>query len=153
WRMSEVHAAIGLVQLRRLDEFVATRRAVAACYDELLARAPGISPLAMPFGCEPNYYKYVAILDASIGRAQLQQEMRTEHGGALSGEVYPTPLTRQPVFEGYGGAALPVAEDVCTRHVCLPIHSDMTADEAEYVAQTLQATLTRLSRASRTRSA
>jgi dTDP-4-amino-4,6-dideoxygalactose transaminase len=153
WRMSEVHAAIGLVQLRRLDEFIATRRAVAACYDELLAGAPGITLLAMPFGCEPNYYKYVAMLDASVDRDELKRALRAEYDVALSGEVYATPLDAQPVFAKYAHGVRPVAEDVCARHVCLPIHSDMTADEAEYVATSLRSALSRLTQRTRATSA
>src|SRR5262249_8139015 len=43
WRMSEIHAAIALVHLRRLDEFIAARQAVAARYDEALADIEGVS--------------------------------------------------------------------------------------------------------------
>jgi perosamine synthetase len=134
WRMSELHAAVGLTQWGRLPEFVATRRRAAAVYDRALVDMPGISPLIPPPGCEPNYYKYVALLDHGIDRDELKVELRQRHGVSLSGEVYATPLHRQPVFAGLAVGPLPIADDVCARQVCLPIHSDMTADEASYVA-------------------
>jgi len=59
----------------------------------------------------------------------------------LSGEVYASPLHEQPVFANLHEGSLPVAEDVCRRHVCLPIHSDMTRDEAEYVVASMRAVL------------
>jgi perosamine synthetase len=43
------------------------------------------------------------------------------------------PLHQQPVFAEFASSPLPVAEDVCARHVCLPVHSDMTADEVDQV--------------------
>ena len=141
WRMSELHAAVGVVQLRHLDDFIATRRRAAGIYDDALAATAGITPLPVPAGCATNYYKYVAMLEAGIERAELKATLRDAHGVILSGEVYATPLHHQPVFAGAASGPLPVAEDVCARHVCLPIHSDMSLDEATYVAECVRAAL------------
>jgi dTDP-4-amino-4,6-dideoxygalactose transaminase len=141
WRMSELHAAVGLVQLRRLDEFIAARRAAAALYDEALAAIDGITALPIPSGCAPNYYKYVAMLDVGIDRDALKRTLREAHGVALSGEVYAAPLHRHPIFHDLAGAGFPVADDVCARQVCLPVHSDMTASEAERVVDGLRVAL------------
>jgi perosamine synthetase len=140
WRMSEIHAAIALVHLRRLDEFIAARQAVAARYDEALADIEGVSALHLPDACVSNYYKYVALLEPSIDRAELKQRLR-ELGVALSGEVYPRPLHREPVFADLYADPLPIADDICHRQICLPIHSDMTSDEAEQVIAALRTTL------------
>ena len=48
WRMSELHAAVGLIHLSHLDEAIATRRRVAARYDEALAGMPGCRPALHP---------------------------------------------------------------------------------------------------------
>ena len=141
WRMSELHAAVGLVQLRRLDEFVATRRRAATLYDEALAAVPGLRPVIPPPGCETNHYKYMALLDDGIERVEVKEQLRLRHGVTLSGEVYAVPLHRQPVFATYDRAAFPVAEDVCRRQVCLPVHSDMTEAEASHVVGALHAVL------------
>jgi dTDP-4-amino-4,6-dideoxygalactose transaminase len=145
WRMSELHAAVGLVHLRRLDEFVATRRRVAARYDAALRDVDGITPLVPPRGCEHSYYKYPALLDAGIDREAVRARLREDHGVALSGEVYARPLQHEPVFSGVAHGPLPVAEDVCARHVCLPVHSDMSDAEADIVVDALTATLESLS--------
>jgi perosamine synthetase len=141
WRMSELHAAVGIIQLRRLDEFIKIRREVADQYDEALTRIDGITPLIPPPGSESNYYKYIAMLDPGIDRQDAKTTLREEHGVSLSGEVYASPLHRQPVFADLHDGTLPVAEDVCSRHVCLPIHSDMTRDEAAHVVASLRAVL------------
>ncbi|HUZ11173.1 MAG TPA: DegT/DnrJ/EryC1/StrS family aminotransferase [Acidimicrobiales bacterium] len=141
WRMSELHAAAGLVHLRRLGEFIATRRRAAAIFDEELAGAEGVVPQPAPDGCMSNYYKYVAMLEPGIDRDELKRRLREDHGVSLSGEVYAQPLHRHPVFAHLATASYPVAEDVCARHVCLPVHSDMSPDEARYVGRSLRTTI------------
>ena len=139
WRMSELHAAVGLVQLARLDEFIAVRRRIARLYDDALPALPGITPVLAPEGSEPNYYKYLAVLDEGIDRAALKKRLREEHAVGMSGEVYARPLHREPVFAELDSGPLPVSEDLCARHVCLPIHNDMADSEAEQVIAGLAA--------------
>ncbi|HVW34919.1 MAG TPA: DegT/DnrJ/EryC1/StrS family aminotransferase, partial [Acidimicrobiia bacterium] len=115
WRMSELHAAVGLTQLARLDEFIAVRRRIARLYDTALADIPGITPVLAPDGSAPNYYKYLAVLDEGIDRATVKQALREQHRVGMSGEVYASPLHRQPVFAGLATGPLPVAEDLCAR--------------------------------------
>ncbi len=141
WRMSELHAAVGLVHLSHLDEAIATRRRVAARYDEALADLPGCQPLSIPAASISNFYKYVVLLDPGIDRAALKRELSERMGVSLSGEVYASPLHRQPIFADLGGNSFPVADDVCARQICLPVHSDMTDDEADYVVESLTSVL------------
>jgi dTDP-4-amino-4,6-dideoxygalactose transaminase len=138
WRMSELHAAVGLVQLARLDEFIAARRRIARLYDDALAAMAGITPVLAPEGSQPNYYKYLAVLDEGIDRSSLKKAMREQHDVGMSGEVYATPLHRQPIFADLPSGPLPVSEDLCARHVCLPIHNDMADSEAEQVVDGLR---------------
>ncbi|MGW3040354.1 DegT/DnrJ/EryC1/StrS family aminotransferase [Kitasatospora sp. NPDC001159] len=139
WRMSELHAAVGTVHLRRLKEFIETRRAVARRYDTALAGLDGLEPVLEPAGCRGNYYKYVALLPPGVDRAAFKRAVAQEYGVRLSGEVYDLPLHLQPVLEPYRGGPLPAAEDVCARQVCLPVHSDMTEDEVELVIEAVSA--------------
>jgi dTDP-4-amino-4,6-dideoxygalactose transaminase len=133
WRMSELHAATGLVHLRRMEEFIARRRAVAARYDKALGDLDGIQPLAEPPGCRSNIYKYIALLPPGLDRARFKSELAQRFQVKLSGEVYDLPLHRQPVLAEYAGPPLPVAEELAARHICLPVHSDMTDSEVDEV--------------------
>jgi len=133
WRMSELHAATGLVHLRRMEEFIARRRTVAARYDKALADLDGLQPLAEPPGCRSNIYKYIALLSAGLDRARFKSELAQRFQVKLSGEVYDLPLHRQPVLAEYAGPPLPVAEELAARHICLPVHSDMTDGEVDEV--------------------
>jgi perosamine synthetase len=137
WRMSELHAATGLVHLDRLDEFIAIRRRVAAFYDQALRGVTGLTLLPEPVGSVGNYYKYPILLDARLDRTKIRHELRERHRVSLAGEVYARPLHCQPVFESSAHRPLPIAEDVCARQICLPVHSDMLEDEAEYVVESL----------------
>ena len=141
WRMSELHAATGAVHLRRLEQFLAVRRRVAARYDAGLAGLDGITAVAAPAGVRSNYYKYLAVLDDGIGRAALKRRLAEEFAVSLSGEVYDRPLHQQPVFAEFARGPLPVAERLCARHVCLPVHSDMSDVEVERVLSALAAVL------------
>jgi dTDP-4-amino-4,6-dideoxygalactose transaminase len=140
WRMSEPHAAIILTQLRRLGESIERRTAVAAAYDGALPEV-GFSPVEVPAGGVSNYYKYVAYLPEGIDRAVLRKRLREEHGVSLSGEVYEIPLHLQPVFEPWAEGPLPAAEELCARHVCLPISAVMTPAQRAHVIASLQAVL------------
>ncbi len=141
WRMSEFNAAVGLVHLRRLEQFVTARRRIAAQYDEGLAEVDGISPLVMPAGCLSNYYKYVALLAPGLERSTMKELLLDEHGIALSGEVYGLPLHHQPVFADWTAGGFPVADDICARHICLPLHSDMSDDEVASVIDSVSAVI------------
>ncbi len=132
WRMSELHAVTGLVHLRRLRAAITRRREVAARYDKELAGLDGLAAIAEPPGCRSNIYKYIVLLPPGAERARFR-ELARAHGVQLAGEVYDLPLHQQPVLAEYAGPRLPVAEDVCARHVCLPVHSDMSDGEADQV--------------------
>lgn len=148
WRMSEQAAVTGLVHLRRLAAFIEHRRAVAASYDAMLADLDGLEPIAEPVGCRSNYYKYIAVLPAGADRARFRQRLTDVHDVRLAGEVYDLPLHKQPVFAEFaaGGPALPVTEDMCARHICLPVHSNMTTDEVEQVCAAVSTSYNSLAR-------
>ncbi len=133
WRMPEQAAVTGLVHLRRLAQFIEHRRGVAAAYDLALSSLDGLDPLPEPPGCVSNFYKYIAVLPPGTDRAEFKRRVAEDHQVRLAGEVYDLPLHQQPVFAEFARGPLPVAEDLCARHVCLPVHSDMTAGEVDQV--------------------
>ncbi|MEE9274069.1 MAG: DegT/DnrJ/EryC1/StrS family aminotransferase, partial [bacterium] len=113
-----------------LESFVEERGRIARFYDGALASAPDIAPLAIPEGCRSSYYKYIALLEEGVDRTVLKKRLREEWDVGLSGEVYELPCHKQPIFEGMGGdGAFPVAEDICRRHVCLPLYQGMSEEE------------------------
>ncbi len=138
WRMSEPHAIIGLRHLNRLPTMIAERRAIAEIYDAGLREFRNLSALSVPPEGFCNYYKYIAVLKEKRDRKELKSILRERYGVALAGEVYEEPLHKQPVFEKYATGALPVAEDLCARHICLPVFSGMQESEAQQVLHALK---------------
>jgi len=137
--MSEPHAIIGVRHLSRLAEMVADRRRVAKLYDEALAGFKNLRAVPVPEGCESNYYKYLAVMQQPGDRKAIKQQLRERFGVSLTGEVYEDPLHKQPVFEQYAERPMPIAEDLCARHVCLPVYAGMQDDEAQQVIDALSA--------------
>ncbi len=144
WRMSEIHAATGLSQFKRLEEFITRRRKIARIYDEGLKKIDGLALLKIPPGAKSNYYKYVAVLKDGIDRTAIKKELKEKYNVSLSGEVYELPCHLQPIFKKlyqFNGGELPVAEDLCRRHICLPVFATMTKEQAQYVINSLKQVL------------
>jgi dTDP-4-amino-4,6-dideoxygalactose transaminase len=140
WRMSEPHAAIVHAQLRRLDEFIAARQNLAKRYDAVV-ESIGLQPFIIPPNAHCNYYKYIAFLPEGVDRTDVKQAMRERFDVGLSGEVYDTPLHRQPVFETFADRELPNAEWLCARHICLPLYPSLSDTDADYVIESLATVL------------
>ncbi|HLA46414.1 MAG TPA: DegT/DnrJ/EryC1/StrS family aminotransferase [Thermoplasmata archaeon] len=141
WRLSELHAAIGLSQLGRLREFIERRRQVAKTYDFRLRTVGWLEPLVPSQGVRSNYYKYIAFLDHSVSRTALKSKLKERLGISLAGEVYDVPLHRQPIFQKFGlgnGQKFRLADDLCERHICLPMSAVMTEAEALRVVEGLE---------------
>ena len=141
WRMSEPHAIIGLKHLERLPLMIEDRQKMASVYDRELKRFKNLTALPVLSGGRCNYYKYIAILREACDRKALKTLLHGQYGVSLAGEVYEEPLHKQPVFEQYVTRPLPVAEDYCARHLCLPIFSGMEERDVQQVIDALRETI------------
>jgi dTDP-4-amino-4,6-dideoxygalactose transaminase len=137
WRLSEPHAAIGLVQLKKLDTFIAHRREVAAAYDEAIRRTGVLVVPRAQHVKESNFYKFVAYLPDGVDRADLKKAMREKFDVGMSGEVYEWPLHAQPIFEQFKRGEYPGADWACARQVCPPVSARMSPDDARYVIESI----------------
>jgi dTDP-4-amino-4,6-dideoxygalactose transaminase len=111
YRMSEVQGAVGRVQLKHLDEFVAARRKNAHTLSDLLSQIEGVIPPYEPPESKHAFYKYIVRLDRNVLDVSAKDFV-----AALSAEGipcsrrYPTPLHMQPVFvekRGFGRTSAP----------------------------------------------
>jgi len=143
WRMTEISAAIGLMQLYRLPAFIKRRNEIASFYNREFSKLRDLEPLKIPRNAVSNYYKYVAFLSSDVSKDEFKRRLR-EEGVNVSGEVYWPPLHMQPIFKRLLKVKeddFPVADDVCRRMVCLPILSQMSLDEAKYVTDRVKEVL------------
>ena len=143
WRMTELQAIIGLEQLELLPEIIEKRRRVAKTYDELLEGVRPLEMLKIPDNVRSNYYKYIVFLPRGCNPEVLKAYLREKFGVILAGYVYEVPLHRQPVFKEYvnDSDSYPMADDLCYRHIALPIYPRMTEEEIHYVVDSLKASL------------
>ena len=139
FRMAEPLAAIGLVQLRRLEEFVNRRNAIAARYNRGLAEVSALRLLSVASGVH-SYWNYLAVLDdASINRAELALRLKEKYGVEIAWP-YDPPCHLQPVFRRVLGTKegdLPRSEALLRRHITLPMHGSLTDEEVEKVIESL----------------
>ena len=134
--MPEFHALLGITQLRSLEYFIQERSKIAKFYDSELGGIPSLEPLTIPTEARPNFYKYVAFLPKRVNREAMHSRLKTEYGISMGGNVYDTPLHKQPVFEKYASSN-PRSEDLCARHICPPIYVRMKAEEVEHAAKSI----------------
>ncbi len=139
YRASDIHCALGLSQLAKLDRFVAARRALAKAYDRALAPlVPLVQPLARAAGRVHGWHLYVVLIDfarAGIDRAGL---MRRLSGEGIGTQVHYIPLHRQPYYRRrYGRIELPGAEAFYRQCLSLPLYVGLGRDDVARVADAL----------------
>jgi len=146
WRMSEFQAIVGLAQLRLLEEIIEKRARIARIYDELLKEFSMLRLLDIPPDVRPNYYKYIVFLQKGRDPDVLKKHLKEKYNVSLGGYVYEAPLHRQQVFKEYveNPYDYPTADDLCSRHIALPIYPQMAEEEAQYVIESLKNALSDL---------
>jgi perosamine synthetase len=140
-RMSNLHAALGVAQLERLDEFVSRKRAMGKRYTELLADLPGIQlPLAQTDYAQNIYWVYGIVLndevpfDATVAIQKLAAER-------IGTRPFFWCMHEQPVFQKMGlfeGVSCPVAERLARRGFYLPSGLALTEAQIDRVAMALK---------------
>jgi perosamine synthetase len=141
YRMTDIQAAIGLVQLRKLDEVIARRRELAARYHELLAPIEGIRPVADPDYGTTNYQSFWVVLpDDYAGTAVDVLTELAGHGVSARRGIMSAHL--EPPYAGHR-AELPVSEHFTRRSIILPLFQQMTEAEQDTVVSALAMALKR----------
>lgn len=137
YRMTELQAALGLSQLRRLDQFVARRRQLATNYHRLLADLPLRRP---PPSNESSWHLY-AIVTESHRRRAIYDAMLNEGVGV---NVHYIPIHTQPYFRrlGFMMGDYPNAEAYYASALTLPLYPDLTDEQQQSVVDSLRISLT-----------
>jgi perosamine synthetase len=142
YRLSELACALGRVQLSRLDEMLALRRAAAERYDALLKEIPALElpPLALP-GRTISWFVYVVRLPEAVDRDKVQAALaRCE----IASGRYFAPIHLQPAWRARSGgcaALLPITESIANRTLALPFFNHISLGQQEEVAAALGAAI------------
>ena len=138
YRMTDMQAAVGLVQLDRLGEAVSRRRAIAAAYRKALAGVEGLRFSEDPLYGTSNFQSFwVEVLpDFALGREELLEHLAQDGISARRGIMA---AHRQPAYAGRdtGGADLAMTERLTDHTVILPVYHQLTGDEQSRVIQSI----------------
>jgi len=137
YRMTEMSAALGVSQVRRLETFLAKREQVARLYTERLAGLDWIRPPVVRPYVRMSWFVYVVTLREGLDRNEVMQAM-AKRGIPTRG--YFSPMHLQPyvrsLLDTHEGM-LPITESVAQRTIALPFHNNLTEDEIDYVVENL----------------
>lgn len=139
YRMSELNAALGCIQMDRIHEIITKRQRVAMLYNEKLCYTKGVTlPYIHTDVTVMSWFVYVVQLDKGIDRDMVMNYLKQNGVGC---RPYFTPIHIQPYIadmlqckeEDY-----PITADIGRRSIALPFYNDLSLLEIEYVAQKLQ---------------
>jgi dTDP-4-amino-4,6-dideoxygalactose transaminase len=138
YRMTDLQAAVGLVQLRRFPDVLAKRRALAMRYSARLSALPWLVVPCEPADCRSNFQSYMVRLqdDAPLGRDQLMQRLFDR--GVSSRRGVMAIHREEPYGRREWDARLPATNQVTDTAVILPLFHEMTEEEQDYVMECIE---------------
>jgi perosamine synthetase len=139
YRMSGLQAALGLAQLKRIDEFIATRRNNAKLYNSLLSELGGKITLPPEAPWAKNvYWMYSILIQDEFGMTRDELVRRLELEGIETRPFF-YPIHTQPIYaEQYRWESFPVADELSRKGINLPSGNNLTADEVKYVCECIK---------------
>jgi perosamine synthetase len=148
YRLSEIAAAIGEVQMRRLDEILQRRREVAALYAQALAHLEGVHlpPCPADDPARASWFVYVIRLADAYDEPARNRVLEHLQGAGIGCRAYFAPLHLQPYLRetlGYGPGEFPNCEALAERTIALPFHAGLSEADVARIAETLAEALDR----------
>ncbi len=133
WRMTEMQAAMGIVQLSKLDGILA-RKWVNARY--LRSQLPSSEELQLPVACEDRTHAYM-LFTVKVREGHRDRIMDTLLNAGIEARLYFPPAHLQPIFMNEG-VSLPRTERLANRMMSIPFHSRLSQSEIDVVVEALQ---------------
>ena len=147
YRLDEMSATLGKVQMGRLDELLAKRQQVADWYTERLTEMPGVQPPQVVSNTtRMSWFVYVVRFEPGIDRDAIAHELEVQ---GVPARPYFLPVHLQPYMVekfGYREGDFPLSEDLGQRSLALPFSGVMSETQVEAVCQTLASILQKIPR-------
>jgi len=145
YRLTDLQAAIGRVQLTRLPATVARRREIAARYHALLRGIPGLHLPFEPAWARSNWQSYCVRLPHGVDQSRVMQSMLDEGISTRRGVMcaHLEPAYRREPWRAQSSSALAVSERISADGLILPLYVDMTEAEESRVVSSLERALAR----------
>lgn len=139
YRLDEMSAALGLIQMLRLDQLIARRQQVAQWYNERIAEIPGIeAPSIASYTSRVSWFVYVVRFANGLDRDEIAKKLGDN---GIPARPYFLPIHLQPYIVerfGYQPGTFPVTEDLGRRGLALPFSGVMQEGQVEQVCQALR---------------
>ena len=140
YRMTEAQAAVGLVQLEKLDILNKRRIENAGLLTKGIEKVSGLTPPHVNDDVKHVFYQYVMRVEENY---PMERNTLAEHLREMGIDVavhYPTPIYKQPLYKnlGYEKTICPVAEEACRHIISLPIHPSVTSKDTRYMLSVLK---------------
>jgi UDP-4-amino-4,6-dideoxy-N-acetyl-beta-L-altrosamine transaminase len=139
YRLTDIQAALGLSQTRRLEKFLARRRQIAAAYDDALADLPLIEPWQDPGTCS-SWHLYVIQLSLDRIKKTHRQVFEELREAGIGVNLHYIPIHLQPFYQklGFRSGDFPEAEKYYHRAMTLPLFPHITDEEMDFVIKQLR---------------
>jgi UDP-4-amino-4,6-dideoxy-N-acetyl-beta-L-altrosamine transaminase len=139
YRMTDILAALGLSQMKRLDEFVSKRHIIAKRYDQMLANLPVVTPFQHAKGYSSFHLYVIQLMLDETGKSQRQIYEYLRTAGILVNLHY-IPVYRQPYYEklGFERGYCPEAELFYSKAISIPIYPKLTKTKQDTVINILK---------------
>lgn len=141
YRLSEINAALGIVQLQRIDELVASRNAALSMYRERLGDETRIQWQRLGPGMEMSWFVFVVRLVDEYDRADRDRILERLRAEGIGCSNYFAPIHLQPFYReqrGHKRGEHPICEALGDRTIALPFHHELTEADADFVCKKLQ---------------
>lgn len=134
YRITDIQCALGISQLKRLDDFIERRRGLVERYNAAFAENPKIKTPYMAEGCNSSWHLYIIQVDE---RREVFEKLRAAGIGV---NVHYIPVYKHPYYQenGYGDVYCENAEALYKHIISLPLYSDLTNKQQDYVIETVR---------------
>jgi perosamine synthetase len=140
FRMTDIQAAVGLAQLRKLDAMNQRRIEIAAIYSRRLSGLHGLRPLAVSPESKHVFHIFAVLIEDGfpLNKEDFMWQMYTERHIKVWSHYMPLHLTTAYRKRGHGPGECPVAEALSGQYVSLPIHPRLTSEAIDYLCSTIE---------------
>jgi len=146
YRMSEINAAIGVAQMRRLSDILRKRQTVAQHYINRLAANPHLVLPTIDPESAMSWFVFVVRLATSYTQDERDRIIRGMRNHDVGANDYFPCIHLQPFYReqfGFHPGMFPIAESVSHRTLAVPFYNDMSSRDVDLVAQTLEVMISR----------
>jgi perosamine synthetase len=140
YRLSDINCALGIAQLKRIDEIIKARSRVARMYNEQLQKVPQVKTPGSASSIKMSYFVYVIRLSDDYTRKDRDRILVELQSRGIGCKDYFTPIHLQPMYRdlGYREGDFPVTEAVAARTIALPFFNRLGQEEIDHVVAQLK---------------